>query len=112
MFNKEQPVRRLLYLILQLKETKNQSESVTAVGSCSGTKKSWYGGGGGAFSSSRDEGKVEKPRVSVGDLSGISCHQLDGVFLLRRETDSITHQPRIYGAAAAEGSARLFIGSS
>lgn len=51
--------------------------------------------------------------MSVADLSGISCHQLDGVFLLWRETDGITHQPRIYGGvAAAEGSARLFIGSS
>lgn len=54
---------------------------------------------------------MEKPRVSLGDLSGISCHQLEGVFLLWRETDSITRQPRIYGAAAAEGSARLLLGS-
>lgn len=63
MFNKEKPVRRLLYLILQHKETKNQSESVTAVGShsgiadgCGGKKRLCYGGGGGgggggAFSS-------------------------------------------------------------
>lgn len=55
---------------------------------------------------------MEKPRVSVGDLSGISCHQLEGVFLLWRETDSITHQKQIHGAAAAEASARLFTGSS
>lgn len=33
---KEKPVRRLLFLILQHKETKNQSESVKAVRSRSG----------------------------------------------------------------------------